>query len=160
MLVLPADAFELASWCSAPKVGAGLLRQGAGKALYTVPWRFIGRHLDARESASARVEFYLDGEVVKTWARVERGTPDRLGRLPAGEGGLLHGAPRSGAGGGRRSSGTSVKFLVEGLLGGQRPLPAPPGPRRGRAWPTDTAPSASTRPVAGPSTSATPATAR
>lgn len=70
LLVLPAAPFELASW-SAPKVGPDC-HVRVGKALYSVPWRFIGRQVDAREGERT-VEVFVDGSVVKTWARVERG---------------------------------------------------------------------------------------
>jgi hypothetical protein len=70
MLALPAAAFELASW-SRPKVGPDCYAK-AGKALYTIPWRFIGQRLDARDG-DRTVEFYADGQVIKTWARIEKG---------------------------------------------------------------------------------------
>ena len=70
LIPLPAAPFELASW-SRPKVGPDCHIR-VGKALYSVPWRFIGREVDAREG-ERRVEVFVDGEVVKTWARVERG---------------------------------------------------------------------------------------
>ena len=47
---LPVRAFELASW-SRPKVGPDIGVK-VGPALYSVPWRFIGQHLDARASAT------------------------------------------------------------------------------------------------------------
>ena len=43
-----------------------------GNALYTVPWRLIGRNVDARQGERL-VEVFTDGAVVKTWARIERG---------------------------------------------------------------------------------------
>lgn len=70
LLALPEGPFEIARW-SAPKLAHDCYAK-VGKALYTVPWRFIGRTLDAREGERT-VEFYLDGELVKTWARAERG---------------------------------------------------------------------------------------
>jgi transposase len=70
LLALPAAPFELASW-SRPKVGPDC-HVRVGKALYSVPWRLIGREVDAREG-TRRVEIFIDGEVVKTWARIERG---------------------------------------------------------------------------------------
>ena len=36
-----------------------------GKALYSVPWRFIGQQLDAR-SSDTRVQLFHAGELVKT----------------------------------------------------------------------------------------------
>jgi transposase len=70
LLALPAAPFELASW-SRPKVGPDC-HVRVGKALYSVPWRHIGRQVDVRDG-ERRVEVFVDGEVVKTWARVERG---------------------------------------------------------------------------------------
>ena len=70
LLALPPAAFELASW-SRPKVGPDCHIR-VGKALYSVPWRHIGRAVDAREG-ERRVEVFVDGELVKTWTRVERG---------------------------------------------------------------------------------------
>jgi hypothetical protein len=37
-----------------------------------VPWRLIGRNVDARQGERF-VEVFVDGAVVKTWARIERG---------------------------------------------------------------------------------------
>ena len=70
LTALPRARFELANW-SRPKVGPDCHAK-AGRALYSVPWRFIGRHVDAREGERT-VEFYLDGQLIKTWARVEKG---------------------------------------------------------------------------------------
>jgi hypothetical protein len=67
---LPADRFELARW-STPKVGPDCHIK-VGKALYSVPWRLIGRHVDARQGDRI-VEVFVDGVVVKTHRRVERG---------------------------------------------------------------------------------------
>lgn len=70
LLALPRQVFELASW-SRPKVGTDCHAK-VGRTIYSVPWRFMGKRLDARESERS-VEFFNDGEVVKTWARAERG---------------------------------------------------------------------------------------
>jgi transposase len=67
---LPARPFELATW-STPKVGVDCHIR-VGRALYSVPWRHIGRTVDARTSERT-VEVFVDGVVVKTWARIERG---------------------------------------------------------------------------------------
>jgi hypothetical protein len=42
------------------------------KVLYSVSWRYIGRQVDAREG-DRTVEFFVDGVLVKTWPRAERG---------------------------------------------------------------------------------------
>jgi transposase len=67
---LPPSPFELASW-STPKVGPDC-HVKVGRTLYSVPWRYLGRRLDARES-DRTVEIFCDGVVIKTWARLERG---------------------------------------------------------------------------------------
>jgi len=70
LIVLPPTSFELAGW-STPKVGADCHIK-VGKALYSVPWRYIGRRVDAREG-DRTVEVFVDGAVIKTWARVAKG---------------------------------------------------------------------------------------
>jgi len=70
LLTLPAGPFELASWQTA-KVGPDCHVSVAG-ALYSVPFRFIGRRLDVR-STDKLVCVLDDGEIVKTHVRVERG---------------------------------------------------------------------------------------
>jgi transposase len=70
LLPLPRDPFELAAW-SSPKVGPDC-HVKVGAALYSVPWRLIGRRVDAREGERT-VEVFADGAVVKTWPRVARG---------------------------------------------------------------------------------------
>lgn len=70
LIPLPPAVFELAGW-SRPKVGPDC-HVKVGKTLYSVPWRYIGRHVDAREGERT-VEVFVDGTVVKTWARLERG---------------------------------------------------------------------------------------
>jgi transposase len=60
---LPVRAFERASW-SRPKVGPDI-HVKVGGALYSVPWRFIGEHLDARATDTA-VQLFHCGELVKT----------------------------------------------------------------------------------------------
>jgi hypothetical protein len=70
LISLPIMPFELAKW-SRPKVGPDCYIK-VGKALYSVPWRFIGRQVDAR-CGERTVEVFLDGAVIKTWAKIERG---------------------------------------------------------------------------------------
>jgi transposase len=70
LIALPSNDFELARW-STPKVGTDC-HVKVGKALYSVPWPHIGRRVDARESERT-VEVFVDGKVIKTWARIERG---------------------------------------------------------------------------------------
>lgn len=70
---LPVHPFEAATWSRA-KVGPDI-HVKVGRALYSVPWRFIGAHLDARATDTA-VQLFLDGELVKT----HRAAPGR-GRI-------------------------------------------------------------------------------
>ncbi|HEX9890990.1 MAG TPA: IS21 family transposase [Actinomycetota bacterium] len=70
LLPLPARPFELASW-STPKVAPDTHVVVDG-ALYSVPWRLIGRVVDAR-ATERQVCIFLDGELVKTHARVRKG---------------------------------------------------------------------------------------
>ena len=79
LIALPAAPFELASW-SAPKVGPDSHIR-VGRALYSVPWRLIGRQVDARDGERT-VEVFVDGALVKTWARVERGKQTDWSDLP------------------------------------------------------------------------------
>jgi transposase len=67
---LPAEPFELGRW-STPKVGADCHIK-VGKTLYSVPWRLIGRNVDAKET-ERRVEIFVDGTLIKTWLRLEKG---------------------------------------------------------------------------------------
>ncbi len=70
LLALPRDPFELARW-STPTVNPDIHIK-VGKALYSVPWQHIGRVVDAREG-SRTVTVFLDGKLIKTHPRVERG---------------------------------------------------------------------------------------
>jgi transposase len=71
MLPRPQGEFELASW-SRPMVGRDCFAKASGKALYTVPFEHIGQVIDAREG-DCRVEFFKDGKLIKSWARIESG---------------------------------------------------------------------------------------
>jgi hypothetical protein len=66
---LPVRGFELASW-SRPKVGPDICVK-VGKTLYSVPWRLIGEHVDARETWDT-VQLFHKGQLVATHARTER----------------------------------------------------------------------------------------
>ena len=70
LLPLPRQAFELAKWTT-PKVGPDIHIK-VGKALYSVPWPNIGKTVDAREGVRT-VEVYLEGALIKTHVRIERG---------------------------------------------------------------------------------------
>jgi hypothetical protein len=70
LLPLRREPFELARW-STPKVNPDIHIK-VGKALYSVPWQHIGRTVDAREGART-VQVFLDGKLIKTHPRIERG---------------------------------------------------------------------------------------
>jgi hypothetical protein len=113
LVPLPASAFELANW-SRPKIGPDCYAR-VGKAIYTVPWRFIGCHLDARDSGRT-VEFYQHGQVVKTWAWAERGRQTDWADFPPEKVAFFMHTPQwclKCAG----ELGEHVRSLVEGLLG-------------------------------------------
>jgi transposase len=80
LLPLPVMPFELARW-SHPKVGPDAHAK-LGKTLYSLPYRLIGRHVDAR-ATNLRVQFYLDGTLVKTHPFKARGRQTDWGDLPA-----------------------------------------------------------------------------
>lgn len=70
MLSLPMTPFELASW-SSPKVGPDIHIKVA-RALYSVPWAHIGKTVEVR-AGSRTIEVFLEGKLVKTHVRIERG---------------------------------------------------------------------------------------
>jgi transposase len=70
LLALPAEPYELAVWAT-PKVAADCHISVDG-ALYSVPFRLVGRHVDVR-STPRLVEVFVDGELVKTHVRAQRG---------------------------------------------------------------------------------------
>lgn len=70
LLPLPTRPFELASWWT-PTAGVDIHCK-VDKALYSVPWKLIGQVLDARLGPTT-VEFFADGQLVKTHARIEKG---------------------------------------------------------------------------------------
>jgi transposase len=113
LVPLPASGFELTDW-SRPKIGPDCYAR-VGRAIYTVPWRFIGCRLDARDSGRT-VEFYRDAQVVKTWAWAERGRQTDWADFPPEKVAFFMHTPqwclkRAG------ELGEHVKALVEGLLG-------------------------------------------
>ena len=70
LIALPHLDFELATW-SRPKVATDC-HVKVGKALYSVPWRLLGRRVDAR-LGERTVEIFDEGTLVKTHVRIERG---------------------------------------------------------------------------------------
>lgn len=67
---LPVEPFELAVW-SRPKVAPDCHVKVAG-ALYSVPWRHIGKRVDAR-ATDTTVEIFDDFTLIKTHRRIGRG---------------------------------------------------------------------------------------
>jgi hypothetical protein len=90
LLPLPEAAFEPGTW-SRPKVAPDA-HVMVGRPLYSVPWRLIGRRLDARATA-AMAEFYLDGELVKTHVFIPRGRRTGWADLPGHKGGFFMPTP-------------------------------------------------------------------
>ena len=80
LLALPVMPFELATW-SRPKVGPDAHAK-VGRTLYSVPFRLIGARLDAR-ATDCLVQFFLNGEVVKTHPYQARGRRTDWSDLPA-----------------------------------------------------------------------------
>jgi hypothetical protein len=70
LLPLPNAPFELAAW-SRPRVGPDIHIK-VGKTLYSVPWRLIGQHVDARATAHY-VHIFHHGQLVKTHIFKPRG---------------------------------------------------------------------------------------
>src|ERR1022692_4330821 len=76
---LPRDPFVLAEW-SRCKVGPDI-HVKVGQSLYSVPWKHIGKTLDARSTA-AMVQLFCGGDLVKTHVRKPRGKQTDLGDYP------------------------------------------------------------------------------
>jgi transposase len=79
LLPLPILPFEFARW-SRPKIGPDAHAK-VGKTLYSVPWRLIGRRLDAR-ATTAVVQFFDDGTLVKTHPYQAKGRRTDWSDLP------------------------------------------------------------------------------
>ncbi len=76
---LPAAPFVLATW-SAAKVGPDIHAK-VGATLYSLPWRYLGDRVEAR-STTAMVQFFRNGELVKTHPRKDRGKQTDLVDYP------------------------------------------------------------------------------
>jgi hypothetical protein len=79
LLALPETSFEPATW-SRPRVAPDAHAK-VGATLYSLPYRLIGLRLDARATATV-VEFYLDGQLVKTHPVQPRGRRTDWADLP------------------------------------------------------------------------------
>jgi transposase len=76
---LPKDPFVLAEW-SRCKVGPDIHAK-VGQSLYSVPWKHLGKTLDARSTATM-VQLFCGGELVKTHVRKPRGKQTDLADYP------------------------------------------------------------------------------
>lgn len=76
---MPHQPFELARWFRA-KVGPDI-HCSVDKVLYSVPWKYIGKHLAARVTVNL-VQFFYDGVLVKTHVRKPRGKQTDLTDYP------------------------------------------------------------------------------
>jgi transposase len=76
---LPRKRFTLAAWSRAT-VGPDI-HVKVGKCLYSVPWRFIGRKVDAR-STFAMVQIFSDGELIATHPARTAGKQTDLAHYP------------------------------------------------------------------------------
>ena len=112
MAALPQASFELAVW-SFPKVATDC-HVKVGGALYSVPWRLMGRRVDARMS-DRTVEIFVDHTLVKTHRRVEKGRATDWGDYPPEKVAFFQRTPawcRRRAG----ELGPAVAELVAGLM--------------------------------------------
>ena len=91
LLALPVVPFELARWYR-PAVGPDAHAK-VGRCLYSVPYRLIGKRLDARETYLL-VQFFLDGELVKTHPHQAGGRRTDWADLPEERVGFYMRTPR------------------------------------------------------------------
>ena len=78
-MALPADPFVLVQW-SRCKVGPDI-HVKVGRTLYSVPWKHIGQHLDARSTATM-VQLFLGRDLVKTHVAKPQGKQSDLADYP------------------------------------------------------------------------------
>ena len=116
LLALPRRPFEPASWQTA-KVSPDC-HVSVGGALYSLPFRFIGRRLDVRLT-EAMVQIFADGELVKSHVRVRKGRRSTDWQdYPSAKAAFFMRTPswcRHRA----KECGPAVERLVAGLLGEQ-----------------------------------------
>jgi hypothetical protein len=79
LAALPVSPFVLARW-SQCKAGPDI-HVKVGRTLYSVPWRHIGKTLDARSTATM-VQLFAGGDLVKTHARKAQGKQTDLADYP------------------------------------------------------------------------------
>lgn len=76
---LPRKPFVLATW-STGKIGPDI-HVKVGKTLYSVPWRHMGRRVDAREAGSV-VQIFDNGELIATHVRKVAGKQSDFAHYP------------------------------------------------------------------------------
>lgn len=76
---LPRKPFVLATW-STGKIGPDI-HVKVGKTLYSVPWRHMGRTVDARETPTV-VQIFDNGELIATHGRRPTGKATELSHYP------------------------------------------------------------------------------
>ncbi len=79
LLPLPKTPFVLARWSTAT-VGPDIHIK-AGRTLYSVPWKLIGKRVDVRSTAGF-VQIFHEGELVKTHAALDQGKRTHGGDYP------------------------------------------------------------------------------
>jgi transposase len=76
---LPAKPFVLATWSTA-RVGPDIHAK-VGKTIYSVPWRFMGQRVDARETPTM-VQIFHNGQLIATHGRKPQGKQTDFGHYP------------------------------------------------------------------------------
>jgi transposase len=76
---LPGRAFVLAAWSTAV-VGPDIHAK-VGRTIYSVPWRFIGQRVDARETPLV-VQIFHEGQLIATHGRKPQGKQTDFGHYP------------------------------------------------------------------------------
>jgi hypothetical protein len=79
LLPLPVKPFVLATWSTA-MVGPDIHAK-VGKTIYSIPWRFMGQRLDARQTGTV-VQFFHNGGLVAAHGRKPRGKQTDLSHYP------------------------------------------------------------------------------
>jgi transposase len=79
LLPLPQRPFVLATWSTA-KVGPDIHAK-VGHTLYSIPWRYIGQRLDARQTPTM-VQFFHQGQLVATHPHKPQGKQTEMGHYP------------------------------------------------------------------------------
>jgi Mu transposase, C-terminal domain len=76
---LPAKPFILATWSTA-KVGPDIHAK-VGRTIYSVPWRFMGQRVDARQTPTM-VQIFHKGQLIATHGRKPQGKQTDFGHYP------------------------------------------------------------------------------